>query len=353
MKKILLLLSMIFLLTGCYDYNELNDLDIVASIIVDYDDNKDNYEVHLEVLNTADSETEGSHLVKGIGSTIEEALNDTFHDSYNVPFFSHLTTMVVSKDVAMNDMTNFYDYLLRDTDFRKDFQIYVTEDIDSILDYVPKKEESFGENAKKLTKTMMDKNGKYKTCAFREVVYHYLRGNTYLLGGIKVEDEKVTIEDAYMFKDNKLVLEVDEYVPLFMNILYAKNESFQIHEENTYLFHDYKLEREIKEDKIVLSFKGNVRLLNVYDKDSLTSEELKKLEKDINRRIEKLFNDVIEYSKKNDIDMFNFNYFYYLHHPKLLKKDTWKNVEYEIKSDVNVREKGMLLEAIEEGRDGK
>lgn len=352
MKKIILVL-IILLMTGCYDYNELNDLDIVASIIVDFNDDKNGYEVHLEVLNTAESETEGSHLVKGVGPTLEDALNDTFHDSYNVPFFSHLTTFVVSKAVAMEDMSGFYDYLLRDTDFRKDFQMYVTEDIDSILEYVPKKEESFGENAKKLTKTMMDKNGRYKTCNFREVVYHYLRGNTYLLGGIKVDDEKVTIENSYMFVDNKLALEVDEYVPLFMNILYGKNESFQFQDDNTYLFHDYKLERDIQEDKIVLNFNGNVRLLNVYDKDSLTSEELVKLEKEINAKIEKLFNDIIEYSKKSNIDMFNFSYFYYLHYPKLAKKKSWKDIDYEVKSKVNIREKGMLLEAIEEGRDGK
>lgn len=352
MKKIILLL-IVFLMTGCYDYNELNDLDIVASIIVDFNEDKDGYEVHLEVLNTTESAKDGSHLVKGVGPTLEDALNDTFHDSYNVPFFSHLMTFVVSKEVAQKDMKNFYDFLLRDTDFRKDFQFYVTEDIDSILDYVPKKEESFGENAKKLSKTMIEKNGKYKTCTFREIVYHYLRGNTYMLGGIRVDDEKVTIEENYLFENDKLVLEVDEYASLFLNLLYEQNESFLLQEENTYLFHDYKLERDIQEDKIILNFNGNVRLMNVYDKDGLTSEEMVKLEKEINNKIEKLFNDIIEYSKKSDIDMFNFGYFYYLHYPRLAKKKSWKDLEYEVKSDVNVREKGMLLEAIKEGRNGK
>lgn len=352
MKKILLIMA-ILLMTGCYDYNELNDLDIVASIIVDYNENKEGYEVHLEVLNTAESEEDGSHLVKGEGMTFEEALNDTFHDSYNVPFFSHLTTMVVSKAVAMDDMSVFYDYLLRDTDFRKDFQIYVTEDIDSILKYVPKKEESFGENSKKLTKTMIEKNGNYKTCSFREIVYHYLRNNTYMLGGISVEDEKVTIDNNYMMVDNKISMEVDEEAALFLNILYGKSEAFQLWKDNSYLFHDFKLEREIEKDKITLNFKGNVRLLNMYEKEDLDFENVKKLENDINQKIEELFNNIIEYSKKNDIDMFNFNYFYYLHYPKLAKEDSWKKLKYEIKSEVNVREKGMLLDTIEEGRDGK
>ena len=68
MKKIILLLS-IFLLTGCFDYTELNDLSIVSMIIIDKIDN--NYSVSFEILNdqkTKDEEVNTSIIVTSSGT---------------------------------------------------------------------------------------------------------------------------------------------------------------------------------------------------------------------------------------------------------------------------------------------
>ncbi len=48
MKKIILLLFSILLLTGCSSYTELNDLGIVNLLGIDYKDN--NFEVYVKVL---------------------------------------------------------------------------------------------------------------------------------------------------------------------------------------------------------------------------------------------------------------------------------------------------------------
>ena len=47
MKRILIIVSLVLLLCGCYDYRELNDMSIVTGIGIDYKDNK--YIVSLEV----------------------------------------------------------------------------------------------------------------------------------------------------------------------------------------------------------------------------------------------------------------------------------------------------------------
>ena len=39
MKKLLILLSIIFLMSGCYDYVEIDDLVIVTGMLIDYNDN--------------------------------------------------------------------------------------------------------------------------------------------------------------------------------------------------------------------------------------------------------------------------------------------------------------------------
>ena len=47
MKKIILLIA-IFLLGGCYDYAEIDDLGIIVGLIIDYKDNK--YEITSQIL---------------------------------------------------------------------------------------------------------------------------------------------------------------------------------------------------------------------------------------------------------------------------------------------------------------
>ena len=48
MKKIILILFCLFMVTGCFDYRELNDINIINSIGVDYID--DEYVVYFETI---------------------------------------------------------------------------------------------------------------------------------------------------------------------------------------------------------------------------------------------------------------------------------------------------------------
>ena len=50
MKKLLILLIIPFILSGCYDYNELNDLAIISGIGIDYENEE--YIVTYEILST-------------------------------------------------------------------------------------------------------------------------------------------------------------------------------------------------------------------------------------------------------------------------------------------------------------
>ena len=97
MKKIILIL-IIFLLTGCYDYNELNDLEIISSIIVDYKDNE--YKVHLEVVNTNENGEHGSYFLSGSGKNLESALNNVYFQSAQTPFYSKLNAFIISDSLA-------------------------------------------------------------------------------------------------------------------------------------------------------------------------------------------------------------------------------------------------------------
>ena len=75
MKKILILIIMTFLLGGCYDYNELNNIAIVSGVGIDYKDDK--YSVTFEIISTKksgdSSGSTSSYTVSSEADTITEA----------------------------------------------------------------------------------------------------------------------------------------------------------------------------------------------------------------------------------------------------------------------------------------
>lgn len=350
MKKIIIIL-MAFLLTGCYDYHELNDLEIVSSMVVDYED--DNYIVNIEVLDTSDSASKGSYFLSGEGKSLEAAINDVFFDSALIPFYSHMKTLIVSEAVAERGMEDFFDYLLRDTQTRKDFYIFIAENVDDILEYETDPKESIGEMAKMNAKKNQEKNGHFRTLTFRELMYQYLRGNYYMLGSLAIEDDTITLKDTYLFVDNKKELKVDEEAVLFANILYEQNHSFQVFGDYSYEVYDYKLNRKVEKGKITFELKGLARLLDAKQANSLDEKELKKLESKLSDDVKTKGMEIIDYTKRLDYDMFNINYFYYLYHPKSLKTDTWKSIDCELKVDIQISEKGSLLKALGGSKNGK
>lgn len=349
MKKILIIVLILFC-TGCYDYNELNDLEIVSSMIVDYEDG--DYKIDIEVLDTSESASKGSYYLKGKGNTLEAAMNDVFFGSASTPFYSHMKTLVVSKAIAERGLDDFFDYLLRNTKLRKDFYVFVAEDIDKILKFEPAPRESFGELARMSAKRNQEGNGYYRPGTFRELIYAYLRDNTYMVGGLTIDEDIISLTDTYLFTNNTLAFDIDKNAALFANMLAGQNKMFQIYGDFTFDIHEYKLEKKIEKNKITLSLKGQARLLDARTPNHLNQDDLAKIERDLNTRVEEYAAKTVEYAKTMNSDMFNFNHSYYLYYPKLVEDDTWKKIEYVFTSDLVIGEKGLLLDSIG-GKNGK
>lgn len=350
MKK-LLIIVLVLLCTGCYDYNELNDLEIVSSLVVDCDGEK--IIANIEVLDTSESASKGSYFLSGEGYSLEEAMNNIYYNSASTPFFSHMKTLIFSEEVASKGIDKFLDFLLRDTQFRKDFFVFVSDDIEDILKYETEPKESIGELARMSAKKNHESNGRYKTSTLRDIVFNYLRDNYYMIGNVEIDDEKIILENTYLFVDNKMSFTVDKNAVLLENLLTKNNNKFQTYGDYTYEIHEYSFDKEIRQDKIVLSLKGHARLLDTLENNSLDDEALQKLEDDLNRNLEKSGAEIIEYAKRLDHDMFNFNYYYYLHYPNEVDKDTWKNIDIEFKSNLDISEKGLLLNSLGGSKNGE
>ena len=123
MKKIIIVLLLIFLTTGCYDYVELNELSIITMIIVDKQ--SDMYNISFEILNDQKQNIDGkSIIVKGSGKTLTKAISDATSKTPRQAYFAHLTVLALAKDV---DLKEVVEYFLRNPHVRNEFYLTIVD----------------------------------------------------------------------------------------------------------------------------------------------------------------------------------------------------------------------------------
>ena len=138
--KYLLLIPFLFFITGCWNYQELNQLAITTAMAIDMTDDGD-YKVSLLIANGKNNQTnnrEGQSqtvVYSGEGDTISRAFREINLQIPKVPYIGHLGVVVVSEDVAKQGMKNVLDYLLRNPESVKRFYLIVAKD-DSAEDVI-------------------------------------------------------------------------------------------------------------------------------------------------------------------------------------------------------------------------
>lgn len=126
MKKIILLILSILLLSGCTDYVEINELAIVTGILVDYKD--DMYELTSQVIIIDKKSKIEVYVTKGI--TLDNALLQLSKIINKKIYITHLKILVITENIIKNK-ANYIDFFLRDSKSRMNFYVYFADDKDS------------------------------------------------------------------------------------------------------------------------------------------------------------------------------------------------------------------------------
>ena len=122
MKKGIILLLIILLMSGCYDYVEIDDLVIISGMVIDYKDNK--YEISSQII-----ENEAKTKVKAYTTTcntIDECIFKLSKLSNKDIFISHLKVLILTEN-TINNKKDYYDYFLRDTKSKMNFFVYYAD----------------------------------------------------------------------------------------------------------------------------------------------------------------------------------------------------------------------------------
>lgn len=355
MKKLILIIISVFFITGCFNYIEINNLVIVSGIGIDYKDNK--YEVYFEVLSQnkekSDSNFESGIIKKGTGDTIPEAFDDITSALEKEPYFAHLKVVVIGKEVANNNLSELFDFFLRNNDIRNIFSLVIANN-SSPLEVLSKTNEYYpvaSERIKNLLNNNIYSNYIAKNKYFKNIASNYLSNEINIaLSTIDIDNEELKLGNIAIFNDQKLVDYLTNDEALILSVI-DNNKPSSIFkyscEENKYVVirtYKSKTKIDINENRFTINNNVDAEVIenscNINLENNKNQKELEKIfEKILTTNAEKL----IYHLKIKNSDILGINNMYYI---KKRKKNNkyFKTRSFEIKTNININKKGLIFE---------
>lgn len=392
MKKVILSLIMLFCLSGCWNYNELNDYSIVSGVAIDKDG--DEYEASVLISNSpksnsSDSNSNQSQVVvySGKGDSIFSALKQIGLISPKELYFGSFSVLVISEDVAKDGIDGAIDFFVRYPNARKNFYVVLSKDtkakdtlkIMSPLSSFPS--QKITDNVKSTTELQ----GIIYSINFNNLI------STLLSDGIEASINCIEIEgdkekgssqenlessepEAYtklgnlgIFKGDKLVDWANRDESLGINIINGNiSEMFlDLKYEDGYVVIDStsfssEVTVKLKDNKpaININLSGEARIIEVKgDIDLEDSKVIEDLQKKANKKIKERVNQAMDLAIENKTDIFGFGKKFYQEYPEYFKsvKDEWNDnlgeIEIKIKSDLMLKNKVSSKNSLEEIND--
>lgn len=135
MKRMLALaaaLLMMLTFTGCWNYHEIETLQIVSGVAVDVGRNGYKYHVTFECIKLGQgSQQPGSPqpvILETDGNTIFDAVRSALNESDKKLYFSHCEIVILSKQLARGGIKSILDWFMRDAEPRDTLEFLVSKE---------------------------------------------------------------------------------------------------------------------------------------------------------------------------------------------------------------------------------
>jgi len=185
MKKIIIYIITLFLLTGCYNYREIDSLGNVTSIIVHYEDDKFNL-----IIEIAETTEEGnvSYLIHTSGLTFERAINNANQNYNKILYFANLDLLLLTGD-GLNKINSVIRHINRDLHFSFNFNLAVTNEPIDLTEYVEEYDAIFGTFIRQLVNNNL--NDRYNI-TYLQFLNDFINNNRIRLPVLNIHDEQIT-----------------------------------------------------------------------------------------------------------------------------------------------------------------
>ena len=380
MKKMIFIIPIIFLLTGCYNYREINELAIVSGVSIRKVDNE--IELTTEVINPkkeqdASSGEEPEFIIyTSRAKSVQEAIRKMMKESPRKMYGAHIEILVIDEGIAREYLMDILDSFARNPEIRSEFKVLVGKS-DDILKITTPLEKISSENIR----NSLENNNKYlgfaNVVTYHELISNVLNPNIELVlpvlsmkGNVNLGEDKENISNTSVkatsiidgmaiFRNNKLIGYLTEEESLTYNILRDSVKNFFIRtsgHDNEYIVHEIirlssKMEFDKNKNEMKITLTGKSAISEVNEKIDLENlEEVSKLEKELNQELKKMVErSILSIQKKYNSDIFGFGDVIYKSYPKYFQKikdefkqDGFQNMKVNVSVKIKGQEKGNL-----------
>ena len=377
-KKIIIFLFL-FLITGCYDHQELNEIAILTATEINKID--DEFIINVEIVNplSTDKTTVSSApftIYQSKGLTIQEAYRNLKLLSPRYIYPDHLRIVIINEKLAQEDITSVLDFYLRNPLARTEFKILISKD-ENILSPIPPIEPISASSILNALETSSNYLGITNVITLNDLVTMKLNPHTeIILPTIELIKERKNSDDLEnvqktessslyklgplaVFKDNKLKGYLTNNESITYNIIENKiNSSIITYEcdKKKYLSLEIinnksKISTQNKEINININIDTTINE-STCNIDLNSKKNITKLEKNIaNYLKENIENDIDNIRNTYNSDIFGFLDIIYKYDYQTYKnvKDSWynntfKNIKINVKPKVKIIAKGKIME---------
>ncbi len=396
MKKArwLLIIVMLLLTGGCWQYQELDHLAMVSAIGIDKVE--DEYLVTVQVINvrklTKDSSAGSNEapitIYEGKAKTLGQAINKVYLQSPKDLYLGHIEVVVIGEDTAKIGLREYIDFLLRDREARKVYPVVIAKEAkaNEVLKVLTSIETLPSTNLTSILENAHKNNGTLTNRTFDNIlICLYVRGRHPVVPAVEIikptkkgdETDNISSSDPEtkliatgpaVLLDDKLAGYFNDDQGLGYNIIRKRVQSsvisFPCDNKGNYASvkidtPNFKLDAKVKNNSPLFNLSVEVTAtISDYncDLNLKKPENVKKVEEMANKRLTEILNSAIKSTQKEyKSDVLGFGEVLYRNNYKYWEKvekdwdKMYQNVEYKIEAKTTINNTGSTTIPAKEG----
>lgn len=360
----------IFLLTGCWNYVEIDEQINVSGFAIDVGENGKKYHFSAEII-MASLEEKGplnSNVIETDADTVFEAIRNLLTLTSKRLYFGHCKTMVIGEGVAKHGIKEILDLPVRNHELRTTIDIVISKGCKAkeilLTEAVVTTIIAYRINdILKNSKAAVGESPFFKTY----LVYNNVQaeGVATVIPALEIrniEDKKVAkLLGVGVFKEDKLVGFLDEIQTKQLSFINNKIKSGLLTTESlndknksmSYEIYKSKTKTKISFDNNEITVNINVKTyVNIGEAETKADysdpKEVDKARENLQRNMEKDLNNLIKVAQKDfECDIFgignkiNKNYPNKWHKYKENWEETFQKIKFNVKSEVRIKGSGV------------
>jgi spore germination protein KC len=272
---IIAILCLALFLSGCGNYRDLNEFDLVAGMAID--EAEEGYQVTLELIDLGGSMQEGvkSYTVSLEGATVPQALQQAKTMLSRQFHYGNMEVIVISQALAQQGIASLLDGFLRNVDIRETIQLAISLD-DTASEIFAAKGRDLSVASYALSKMITQSNNTQfqprEVSIFNALDALHTPGKSLMLPAVgskqeeEQEDAYIQLEGLAVFVEGNLRYTLPEgYVPIYLLVkdrLASHDLTFQLpgsDENSTIHITQSKTQRSFEEGEDQIIFRLDVR----------------------------------------------------------------------------------------------